>query len=114
MQRVRKESRIICIGNYTYIDVSLYTVSLQYNVIYSNTMLNGFHNLSSGSLVVTDIYRCDHYSVDYHVLKPQSKNLSRIHYYALMDARHIYYTVDIIPTFANNNELPKPKFLMSV
>jgi len=25
-----------------------------------------------------------------------------------MDARHIYYTVDINPAFANRNELPKP------
>jgi len=55
MQRVRKESRIICVGNYTYNDVSLYTVSLQYNVIYSYTMSNGFHNVSGGSRVVTDI-----------------------------------------------------------
>jgi len=65
-----KESRIICIGNYTYIDVSLYVVPLQYNVISSNRTLNAFQNVPSGSLVVTDIHRCDYYAVEYHVLKP--------------------------------------------
>jgi len=50
--------------------MSLHIVSLQYNVISSNSMLNGFHNISSGSLVVTDIYRCDYYAVDNNVLKP--------------------------------------------
>jgi hypothetical protein len=61
---------IIFIWNYIYTDVWLYIVSLQYSVIFSNTMLNGFHNVSSGLHVVTDIYRCEYYAVDNHVLKP--------------------------------------------
>lgn len=69
--------KVNCVRNYTYNDVLFCIILLKYKVT-SSDIIYGIHNVLSGSLSITGIYRCEYFAVDYHMLKRLSRNVSSI------------------------------------